>query len=97
MAKDIGKQPRPPGWGGLNKRTLLICNGRVIHTAEGNIIKKWEGKELEKSKPLKPSIITVVDEKYSIHEITDRSENYNLTRVVELKKLSPKQLKALQG
>jgi len=94
MAKgDIRTSYKPEGCGAINKLTQFVDgNGQIVHIVKNEILQKFDGVDIVKSKNDSLVVINVNGNRYKIHEIVDRSEGYNVTREVVLRTLTAEEL-----
>jgi len=90
---DIGLKDKPEGCGAINKSTLFIDrNNREIHRIKGDIIQSFGGKTIMRSRPGEPVVIKLQGQAFAIHDLIDRSENYNVTREIILREPTAEEL-----
>lgn len=94
QADNIGGNKRPEGAGSLVKKTQFVDErGGILLEVKDEILQKFEGQDIARSRPSNIIIIKLMNERWKIKEIEDISQNYSLSRVVTVVRPTNEELK----
>jgi len=85
---------KPVGSGSVTKATIFVDgNSKTLHRVDGEILQKFEGVEIKRSKPKELVVLKIQKQPMKIFDIIDRSEGFRITREIVMRPLSKDELK----